>query len=526
MTSRDIKNTAAQCHASDALLDIALGLTASLSTEERYRRLIGAVSDVVPCDAAALLRLQGGCLVPVAVEGLTADALGRCFEIEAHPRLKEILESRRAVKFAADDPRPDPYDGLIEKSEERADPRVHSCMGCSLYVDDELVGALTVDAIRPGRFNDVDENEFAIFAALAAAAMRTAGLIESLEEVAEKRGMLAQHLVVDALQREGGELLGQSDAISKLKEELGVVAESDLTMLITGETGTGKELVARTLHARSPRSKQPLVYLNCAALVESIAESELFGHVKGSFTGAQTNRPGKFELADGGTLFLDEIGELPLSVQPKLLRAFQSGEIQRVGADRNVTVDVRVLAATNRVLSEEVKAGRFRADLYHRLSVYPVHVPPLREREGDVALLAGHFLDRARMKLGLGPTRLSPGARVRLEQYSWPGNVRELEHVIMRAALRAAANQRGQQVTVDVSHLDLHTDEGAPVGGKPTGDRSRYPVMPLKKALDTFKRDYVSRIVSECEGNWAEAARRLEMDRANLYRLANRLGLK
>ncbi len=148
--------------------------------------------------------------------------------------------------------------------------------------------------------------------------------------------------------------------------------------------------------------------MNCAALVESIAESELFGHVKGAFTGAQANRPGKFELADGGTLFLDEIGELPLSVQPMLLRALQSGEIQRVGADRNIKVDVRVLAATNRVLSEEVKAGRFRADLYHRLSVYPVNVPPLRDR--DIALLAGHFLDQARIKLGLGRTRFAAAA--------------------------------------------------------------------------------------------------------------------
>ncbi len=524
MTKRK-ENPVASCHAADALLEVALGLTASLSTEERYQQLIAAVRGVVHCDAAALLRLQNECLVPVAISGLTPDTLGRCFEIEEHPRLKAILGSRAPVKFAADDPRPDPYDGLIEKPDER-DIRVHSCMGCSLYVGDDLVGALTLDALKPGVFDKIDEREFAIFAALAAAAMRTAGLIDSLQEVAEHRGMVARQMVVDALQREGGELLGQSPAMVKLKQELSFVAESDLTMLITGETGTGKELVARTVHARSSRAGQPLVYVNCAALVESIAESELFGHVKGAYTGAQGNRPGKFELADRGTLFLDEIGELPQSIQPMLLRALQSGEIQRVGADRNIRVDVRVLAATNRVLSEEVKAGRFRADLYHRLSVYPVQVPPLRDREGDVALLAGHFLDRARMKLGLGRTRFAAAARKRLDAYSWPGNVRELEHVVMRAALRASAGRRGEEVTVGVDHLDLPSEDWACAGAVSGDPGATVSDMPLKEALDAFKREYVIRTVDACDGSWAEAARRLKVDRANLYRLATRLGLK
>jgi anaerobic nitric oxide reductase transcription regulator len=524
MTRRKIK-AGASCHATDALLEVALGLTASLSTAKRYQRLLAAVRSVVPCDAVALLRFRDGCLVPVAIEGLTPDTLGRCFEIEEHPRLKAILGSRAPVKFAADDPRPDPYDGLIEKPAE-SDIRVHSCMGCSLYVGDDLVGALTLDALKPGLFDRVDDRQFAIFAALAAAAMRTAGLIDSLQEVAERRGMVARQMVVDALQREGGELLGQSPAMLKLKKEISFVAESDLTMLITGETGTGKELVARTVHARSPRAGQPLVYVNCAALVESIAESELFGHVKGAFTGALGNRPGKFELAHGGTLFLDEIGELPLSVQPKLLRALQSGEIQRVGADRNIKVDVRVLAATNRVLAEEVKTGRFRADLYHRLSVYPVQVPPLRERNGDIALLAGHFLDRARIKLGLGRSRFAAAARRQLDGYSWPGNVRELEHVVMRAALRASAGRRGEEVTVGVNHLDLPSDDTS--GENPLAKHGDAAIrdMSLKDAMDAFKREYLNRTVSACDGNWAEAARRLRVDRANLYRLANRLGLK
>ncbi len=217
-------------------------------------------------------------------------------------------------------------------------------------------------------------------------------------------------------------------------------------MLISGETGTGKELVAKAVHQGSPRAANPLVYLNCAALPESVAESELFGHVKGAFTGAISNRSGKFEMADNGTLFLDEIGELSLALQAKLLRVLQYGDIQRVGDDRSLRVDVRVLAATNRDLRQEVVEGRFRADLYHRLSVFPLSVPPLRERESDVVLLAGYFCEQCRLRMGLARVILAEAARNRLQKWSWPGNVRELEHAIHRAVVLARATQAGDEV--------------------------------------------------------------------------------
>jgi len=510
----------------DALLEIAADLTASLSTEARYQRLIEAVQKVVPCDAAALLRLENDALLPVATVGLSPDVLGRTFVPEQHPRLARILGSRVPVRFKSDDPRPDPYDGLIEAGA-REWSRVHSCMGSSLYVGDDLVGALTMDAVEAGAFAQVDDAELALLAALAAAAVRTAALIESLEELAERRGEVAQTLVVDALKRHGGELLGQSAAMAQLRRELEVVAESDLTVLISGETGTGKELAARTVHARSARARQPLAYVNCAALPEAIAESELFGHRKGAFTGAVADRAGKFEIADGGSLFLDEIGELPLSIQPKLLRALQSGEIQRVGDDRNLRVDVRIIAATNRDLAAEVKAGRFRADLYHRFAVYPVLVPPLRDREGDVPLLAGRFLDVARGKLGLGPTRLTKAAIERLGRYSWPGNVRELEHVIMRAALRASGGRRGEDVVVDARHLDLGDAglrDSQPSGASVDGDQCSG--QGLNEIVLSFKRDLIARTLAAAGGNLAEAARRLKVDRGNLHRMAGRLGLK
>jgi anaerobic nitric oxide reductase transcription regulator len=509
----------------DALMEIALDLTASLSTETRYNRLIAAVRRVLPCDAAALLRFENGLLVPVVAEGLVPEALGRRFDPEEYPRLKAILASAGPVRFAEDDARPDPYDDLIE-GVTSADPRVHSCMGCSLMVGGDLVGVLTVDALQPGAFDAVEDQAVATLAALAAAAIRTASLIEALEQLASRRGDVAKQLVAEALARGGGEIIGQSDAIQAMKTEMENVAGSDLTVLITGETGTGKELVARTIHARSARAGHPLVYINCAALPETIAESELFGHCKGAFTGATGNRAGKFELADGGTLFLDEVGELPLSIQPKLLRALQFGEIQRVGDDREHRVDVRLLAATNRDLQAGVKAGQFRADLYHRLSVYLIDVPPLRARAGDIAMLAGFFLDRARVQLGLGQVKLAAGARAALERSTWPGNVRELEHVLLRGAIRASAGRRGEAIIIEAAHLDLDVAATAPLAVPAVVETPGLASVSFREATDAYQRALIARAVEEADGNWAAAARLLGLDRSNLHRITHRLGMK
>src|SRR5690606_36212219 len=268
--------------------------------------------------------------------------------------------------------------------------------------------------------------------------------------------------VNDALQIvDESEILGASDAITQLLHELDVVADSDLPVLLTGETGVGKELFARRLHRKSRRSRQPMVHVNCAALPESLAESELFGHVKGAFSGASNDRAGRFEAAQGGTLFLDEVGELPLSVQAKLLRALQNGEIQRLGTDQIIKTDVRIIAATNRQLKENTSAGNFRADLYHRLSVYPVHIPPLRDRGRDALILAGHFLELSRARLGLRGLRLSYAAERALLHYNWPGNVRELEHVVSRAALKTLSRgtSRDQILTLDPDVLDVETPQ-------------------------------------------------------------------
>lgn len=511
--------------AEDVLLSLAVDLTRSLEREDRYRRLLEAVRAVLPCDAACLLAKDGDSFRPLAGHGLVPAAMGRLFARAEHPRLDRIASGREPVVFPDDSPLPDPFDGLLA-GDETALAHVHACLGCPLHVDGELVGLLTADALEPGAFARVDLRVLSWLAALGGAALRTGALIETLASTARRLGRVASDLVrAEAEQR--GALVGQTDQMIQLRQEIELVASSDLTVLVLGETGTGKELVARGIHAASRRKDEPLLYLNCAALPESVAESELFGHVRGSFTGADRDRAGKLEVADGGTLFLDEIGELPLSVQAKMLRAIQEGEIQRVGADRPLSVDVRIIAATNRDLEREANAGRFRADLYHRLAVYPIRVPPLRERCADIPVLAGHFCDQARVRLGTGPVRLTPEAQGILRDHPWPGNVRELENFLFRAVLQTSARlEPGAPVVLDASRIL----PGLAVGSEPAPGPEAPPAAPtqgtLREQVESFERRVIERAVRTADGNWAEAARILGMHRSNLHHKATRLGLR
>ena len=511
------------------ILDIAIDLTSALSASDRYERLLQAVHRVIPYDAASLLRLDGDRLTPVASWGLTEDAMGRQYPLDENPRLAIICGSDQPVLFPSDTTIPDPFDGLLEE-DPRADTGVHACLGCPLRVDGELIGALTADALAPDAFDGLDPLLLSAIGALAGAAMRTSDLIEALEKTVEHQGLVTRELMHVVREKEGPELIGVSRPLKRLREEIALVAKSDFTALITGETGVGKELVARAIHESSARRDQPMIYVNCSALPETLAESELFGHLRGAFTGATSDRPGKFEVANGGTLFLDEIGELPASVQPKLLRVLQQGEIQRVGSDKPRKVDVRVLAATNRMLAAEVERGHFRADLYHRLAVYPIDVPPLRERLEDIPLLAGYFCDSARRRLGTGPVRLTPEAIAAIRRYSWPGNVRELENVVSRVTLRASIKvQRGEPVILDESNFEPALREAGAPPANPAPGPSPAPSSPdlsLREAVDEFQREMILRTVDAHDGNWAAAARALGLHRGNLHHLASRLGLK
>ncbi|QDV39423.1 Formate hydrogenlyase transcriptional activator (plasmid) [Tautonia plasticadhaerens] len=286
----------------------------------------------------------------------------------------------------------------------------------------------------------------------AAAAIATARAFERIAELSRRLEQENEYLR-EEVTRAGafGELIGRGPALEALARQIDLVAPTDAAVLILVESGRGKELVAREVHRRSDRSARPLIKVNCAAVPRELYESEFFGHARGAFTGALRDRAGRFELADGGTLFLDEVGEIPPELQAKLLRVLQEGELERVGEERTRQVDVRLIAATNRDLRAEAEAGRFRQDLYFRLSVFPIELPPLRRRVEDIPVLAEHFLALAARKLGRPKPRLTLADAQRLQRYRWPGNVRELQHVIERAVILAEGGRLVIELPADPS---------------------------------------------------------------------------
>ncbi len=316
---------------------------------------------------------------------------------------------------------------------------------------------------------------------------------------------------------DAGEIVGRSPALKTMLSFIKTVAPTEATVLITGESGTGKELVARALHKASPRAQKPLVTVNCAALAENLLESELFGHEKGSFTGAERRREGRFAQADGGTIFLDEIGEMPLALQAKLLRALQQGEIQRVGSDAPITVDVRVLAATNRDLRKEVTAKRFREDLYFRLNVISIEVPSLRQRLEDIPLLAAHFLQIFAERNHKQVKGFSPKALDALLRYSWPGNVRELENVVERAVILCQGD------LIDLASLPGNVAQSQ---GKGLATENSEECLDLTGlSLDEVERRAIEDTLRQTGDNKSEAARRLGITRATLHNKLRRYGL-
>ncbi|MBG6027264.1 nitric oxide reductase transcriptional regulator NorR [Proteus columbae] len=498
----------------DVLAKIAIELQKDVGHQDRFQRLVTTLRQVLNCDAAALLRYEPHQFIPLAIDGLVPDVLGRRFLLEGHPRLETIARAGDVVRFPADSDLPDPYDGLIP---DREHLKVHACVGLPLFAGQDLIGTLTLDGMDPHQFDTFSDEELRLIAALTSGALNNALLIEQLEN--QNMLFTPTNTFKPTVKTE---IIGLSSSMMQLKKEIEIVAPADMNILVSGETGTGKELVVKAIHEMSNRADNPLVYLNCAALPESVAESELFGHVKGAFTGAISHRSGKFEMADNGTLFLDEIGELSLSLQAKLLRVLQYGDIQRIGDDRNLRVNVRVLAATNRDLWEEVLAGNFRADLFHRLSIFPLHVPPLRERDEDILLLVGYFCEQYRQRFNLTQVIISPELRLYLLHYSWPGNVRELEHTIHRAIVLARAGNKTDSLILQVSHFALGAENPVHSGAQtlPAEEKN------LKEATDEFQRDLIKQALLRNNQNWAATARELSLDPANLRRLTKRLGLK
>lgn len=499
------------------LLDIALNLSSNLNSESQYQHLIDGIDQVFPCDASALFVFdEDGFLVPVAAKGLSSSVLGRRFFPAAHPRLEAIMRSKQPVRFDANCELPDPFSGVLLSEQVELD--VHDCLGCSLHVGGQLVGLLTLDSLTVGAFDRIEPVTIETFAALAAATLRNIGQLKALKAQNKKQKHVTETLIQQARSKEG-EMVGLSEQMQQLRNNIATVAKSDYAVLITGETGAGKELVAHSVHAQSHRSTKPMIYVNCAALPEGLAESELFGHVKGAFTGANSSRAGKFELADGGTIFLDELGELPLVLQAKLLRVIQQGELQRVGSDKHLLVNVRIIAATNRQLEKEVEQGLFRADLYHRLNVFPIAVPPLRARSGDIPVLAGYLLEKVRSQFNIPNLHLHPKALTQLESQSWPGNVRELEHTLTRAALRAIQEQ---QTIIGRQHFE---STSAKTEVKVSSKYFPQQSTGMRSLVEDYQRDLIQHALGQSNGTWSQAAEFLQLDRGNLYRMGKKLGV-
>jgi DNA-binding NtrC family response regulator len=335
-----------------------------------------------------------------------------------------------------------------------------------------------------------------------------------LARALERRRLLAENRALREQARENGSfgrLVGKSSAMLRLFREIEKVAPSDATVLIQGESGTGKELVAHSIHAGSSRRERPFVAVNVSALPESLAESELFGHEKGAFTGAVTSRLGRFELAHGGTLFLDEIGTLPAGVQSKLLRALESREIERVGGRRAIPVDFRLISATNEDLEERVRQGTFREDLFYRINTIPIRIPPLREREDDILILAEHFLAKFSGRHRRPGVRLSPAVVERFRSHHWKGNVRELEHVIEMLVLFAEGEE--------ISEQDL------PRALREVSSPRPGPALSFAQAVAEFERRLLSEAIAEEGGVKAQAARRLGLDGNQIKYLCRKYGL-
>ncbi|MFH1680768.1 MAG: sigma-54 dependent transcriptional regulator [Candidatus Eisenbacteria bacterium] len=314
-------------------------------------------------------------------------------------------------------------------------------------------------------------------------------------------------------------IVGKSEAIRRVLRLAEKVAPSDAAVLLLGESGTGKELFARMIHTLSPRGGHPLVAVNCAAIPRELVEAELFGSEKGAYTGADRLRVGKFELADGGTIFFDEIGELSLPLQSKLLRVLEGKTVERIGGSRAIRADVRLITATNRVLEEEVREGRFREDLFYRLNVFPIQVPPLRERREDVPLLAGHFLARFAGEMKRDRIRLSPEALGALESYDWPGNVRELGNVLERAMILAEGDTIPAELVV-------------PRPSSPGSDERRTALAAgdlhaaVRETVRRVEADLIGRVLRDCGGNKSEAARRMRISYRSLWSKVKEYGLE
>jgi len=463
-------------------LQQAIALSTSGSSVDRLlREALDAFQPVVPYDLAAVMLLEGDELRVRAARGrLDGDAVRHHrIQLAAFPSVRAALRDRRARIYTAHDHADgdgDPYDGVLDL------PHGHSCMLVPLVADDLPLGVLTFDRTVCQPYPEATLALVQAYGALLANAMRyerQSALLMRLRAQWEEQNRLLSETIGGSeacAMIEGSHSPAMAHAVALAKR----VAPTTTPVLITGETGTGKEVLAHAIHGWSGRAERPVVSVNCAALPAGLIESELFGHVRGAFSGATRERIGRFQAANGGTLFLDEVGEIPLDLQAKLLRAVQDGTFEAVGSDRTVRVDVRILAATHVDLRQAVADGRFREDLFYRLHVFPIEIPPLRARREDIPRIAADFLAGLARRTGRGPWTVGEAALTALRSHEWPGNVRELVNHLERATILAGGG-------------DLAVDVPRPVTPAPAVDEEL-------QTLDAFERRYIDRVLRATRG--------------------------
>lgn len=487
-------------------------------TTPTLEAILGAVRQVVPADLAVILGAEeSGLLRVLAAAGpLATPRLNNLLvDPAARPSLQGALAGRgpRLLNQPDHEEEPDTYADIVTL------PGDHSCLVAPLRSEGLLLGALTLDAMSCGVFSDEAVRAIGAFADLAARAVHQERRADTLDRTLTALAMENASL----RQKEGGgvALVGQSPAWIRAVEQIRLVAPTPSTVLLTGETGTGKEQAAQAIHQWSTRAHGPFVALNCSAVIPDLALSELFGHERGAFTGADRRRPGRFELAAGGTLFLDEIADLPSAAQAQLLRVLQEHTFERVGGETSLQADVRLIAATHQDLVTLVQGGLFREDLYYRLAGFPIHLPPLRERPGDLPLLAEHLVVRLRHRLQMPALGLESEARKALEHHTWPGNVRELANVLERGAILAGGGPVGPR------HLSFNP----PVPGAPgqTSIPAGFQMPARLNRLDAAVAKEILSALVEGGGKVAGdggAAARLGIPATTLYSAIQRLGLR
>lgn len=467
------------------------------------RRSLDALADAIPYDLAAILeRAEDGLRVRCARGPLASErVVGHRVPISPGSAVERALESRRARVMGAEEHAEgfDPYHGVVDL------PDGHGCMVVPLVAADEVLGAMTFDRSHCDTYDSGTVDIATIYGQLVALALVAARHASSLAK--EKSRLEEENRLLSAETRKPGAMVQLETtrclSMHRVVELARQVAVTEAPVLVTGETGTGKEVLARAIHEQSPRAERPFVKINCAALPGSLIESELFGHVKGAFSGADRDRPGRFSVADGGTLLLDEIGELPLTAQAKLLRVLQEGTFEHVGSDDVVTVDVRVLAATHVDLAAAIETGAFRQDLYYRLGLFPIHIPPLRERVEDIVPMCERVLASIAQKSGRGPWEISEAARARLVAHRWPGNVRELINVLERATILSRSGVLDEELVLGTSGSAEPEAPASPLEGLGAGE-TQWPTL---EAVETeYLRRSLERVGGKIYGEDGAAA--------------------